>query len=256
MELGLFVLLGVLTLIALASLLVTIFCAVAASIAPVLAGLADQVRRYRWRNWHPPTDWVPDLDSLDTLDSPDTAADRSPHASGVALVSNRQLGTNVELLTAQLPSTGEKALSTVTALHATLAPQARLELPEDSRDEVAVMVLSGVGTVGSRRRVRAGDLALVEPGEPVSVVAGDDHGSRALEVLVLGGVPSRPPSTGREPAPVAVEHVDDCPRPHRPSATGPIAKPPPSRAPKPPPVAKPALGPARAARTRRRPAAV
>jgi hypothetical protein len=251
MEIGLFVLLGVLALVALVSLLVAIMFAFAVGVAPVLAGVADRIRRYRWRNWHPPTDWLPDLDAPES----GGVAGRHSHATGVTFVSSRQLGTNVELLTAQLPGAGTTTQSTVTALHATLAPQARLELPEDSRDDVAVLVVSGTGTVGSRRHVSAGDLALLEPGEPVSVVAGDDRGSHALEVLVLGGVPSTSPGTasGSSAEPTAdptADPADERPRPHIGSATSPVTQPTPT------PLPAPALTPTRASGTRGRPAAV
>jgi quercetin dioxygenase-like cupin family protein len=253
MEIGLFVLLGVLLLLALASLAVAVMFAFAVTLAPVMAGVADRVRRLRWRNWHPPTDWLPDLDA--ELGCSEGAP---PRASGVAVVSSRQLGTNVDLLTAQVPAQGQAVgHSTVTAVHATLAPDSRLDLPEDAHAEVAVLVVSGTGTLGSGQRVGAGDVAFIEPGEPVSLMGGDDHGARAMEVLVLGGVPC--PADAREHA-AQTDHDPASPHDATPADAvtqpTPGPTPAPTPAPAPAPVPMPALSRARALGRRGRPAAV
>jgi redox-sensitive bicupin YhaK (pirin superfamily) len=81
-------------------------------------------------------------------------------------------------------------------VHATLAPTARLDLPWDPRFNALVYVLSGEGTVGTeQRQVRTGNLAVMGPGDFVTLAANRSQESRtpALDVLVLGGQPIRQP---------------------------------------------------------------
>ncbi len=80
--------------------------------------------------------------------------------------------------------------------HATLAPGAQLELPWDPAYNALVYVLSGQGSVGLEgRRIRTGNLAVLDAGDFVSVTADTTQDSRtpALDVLVLGGRPIREP---------------------------------------------------------------
>jgi hypothetical protein len=174
--------LALLALVALTSLAVTFLALVACGVAPVLAAAAARVRRWMWRDWHPSTEWVPEPVA------PRPAPARPP---AVALVADHAGDADVELVTAPLPTSGgEAAAETLTAVHARLAPTAALELPYANAD-MLVCVLCGHGTVGpERRHVDAGQLAVVAPGRPVTVVAdgaaggGPADGQPAMEVLV------------------------------------------------------------------------
>jgi quercetin 2,3-dioxygenase len=84
----------------------------------------------------------------------------------------------------------------ITLLHATLAPDARLELPWRPDFNALVYVLAGSGSVGARRHpVRMGQLAVYGPGDVITVAADTAQESRhrQLDVLVLGGQPIREP---------------------------------------------------------------
>jgi redox-sensitive bicupin YhaK (pirin superfamily) len=84
----------------------------------------------------------------------------------------------------------------ITLLHATLAPGGQLRLPWRPDFNALVYVLAGAGSVGTRRRpVRSGQLAVLGPGEVVTVAADAVQESRSpqLEVLLLGGLPIREP---------------------------------------------------------------
>jgi hypothetical protein len=193
--------LGLIAAAALASLAVTLMWVIALTLTPVLAGTADRVRRWRWRDWHPPTDWVPQESPV----SPGRRPTRSP-ACGVSVVASRESGVDVRLLTATVPSPRRGADPTLTAVHATLAPTATLELPPHARSNMLVCVLSGHGTVGAqRRRVRAGDRAVVAPGEPVTVAAGRGGAQPSMEVLVAQ-VPA-PAAARAEPRTGVVSHA-------------------------------------------------
>ncbi|HXZ99363.1 MAG TPA: pirin family protein [Candidatus Binatia bacterium] len=81
-------------------------------------------------------------------------------------------------------------------VHATLTPGAMLELPWRRDFNALVYVLSGEGAVGERRvPVRTGQLAVLGPGDWVTLSASPDQESRApaLDTLVLGGEPIREP---------------------------------------------------------------
>ncbi|MDQ4085997.1 MAG: hypothetical protein M3165_09290, partial [Actinomycetota bacterium] len=184
MGLLLAVMLAVLALVALVSLAVTFMSLVAAVLMPLLAGTVRRIRRWMWRDWHPPTDWLPDA----AAPRPEPA--RSP---AVALVSSHARDADVRLLATQPSSHGEHADPTLTTVHARLAPAGTLDLPPDARCPMVVCVLSGHGTVGpDHRRVGPGELAVLGAGTPITVAADPADGAEghaaadrpAMEVLV------------------------------------------------------------------------
>ncbi len=84
----------------------------------------------------------------------------------------------------------------IAVVHATIAPDAVLELPWRRDFNALVYVLAGRGTVGERRApIQGGQLAVLGRGDFVTVAAARDQESRApeLELLVLGGEPIREP---------------------------------------------------------------
>jgi quercetin 2,3-dioxygenase len=76
-------------------------------------------------------------------------------------------------------------------VHATVAPDARLDLPWRPDFNALVYVLSGHGTTGQATPVGAGQLAVFGAGDFLRVTA--DASSDPLEVIVLGGQPIREP---------------------------------------------------------------
>lgn len=84
----------------------------------------------------------------------------------------------------------------IALLHATVAPDAEVDIPWRPDFNALVYVLAGDGYVGAERRpIRMGQLAVLGPGDSVRVRAGKRQESRApdLEVMVLGGLPIREP---------------------------------------------------------------
>jgi quercetin 2,3-dioxygenase len=84
----------------------------------------------------------------------------------------------------------------MTMIHATVEPDAQVRLPWRHDFNALVYVLAGRGTVGAeRRRIEMGQLAVLGPGDTVSLGALASQETRApkLEVLVLGGRPIREP---------------------------------------------------------------
>ncbi|HEV8230130.1 MAG TPA: pirin family protein [Candidatus Limnocylindria bacterium] len=78
--------------------------------------------------------------------------------------------------------------------HASIAPDARLEVAWPREFNALAYVLSGHGTAGiARVRIREGQLAVFGAGDAVLIAAEADQTSRAprLEVLLLGGRPIR-----------------------------------------------------------------
>jgi quercetin 2,3-dioxygenase len=85
----------------------------------------------------------------------------------------------------------------ITVAHATVAPGARLEVPWREDFNALGYVLSGAGTAGAERRpVETGQLALFGPGD---IVVFDGAADRALDVLLLGGLPIREPIAASGP---------------------------------------------------------
>ncbi len=84
----------------------------------------------------------------------------------------------------------------MTLLHATLAPDAELELPWRPDYNALVYVLAGHGSVGLERTpVQTGQLAVYGPGSTIRITASATQESRSpnLDVLILGGRPIREP---------------------------------------------------------------
>jgi redox-sensitive bicupin YhaK (pirin superfamily) len=84
----------------------------------------------------------------------------------------------------------------MTMVHATLAPTAQLDLPWRADFNALVYVLAGNGMVGAEKRpLTTGHLAVLGPGDVISVAAAATQESRhpSVEVLVLGGRPIREP---------------------------------------------------------------
>jgi redox-sensitive bicupin YhaK (pirin superfamily) len=84
----------------------------------------------------------------------------------------------------------------MTMLHATLSPEAELVLPWRADFNALVYVLAGEGAVGAERiAVQTGQLAVLGPGNALSVAAAQRQESRSpnLDVLILGGRPIREP---------------------------------------------------------------
>jgi redox-sensitive bicupin YhaK (pirin superfamily) len=84
----------------------------------------------------------------------------------------------------------------IALLHATLAPDAEVDIPWRADFNALVYALAGAGYVGAERRpIRMGQLAVLGPGDSVRVRADKRQESRApdLEVMVLGGLPIREP---------------------------------------------------------------
>lgn len=84
----------------------------------------------------------------------------------------------------------------ITLAHATIQPGALLDVPWNRDFNALVYVLAGHGAVGpTGRPVSQGQLAVLGPGDRISVSAGASQDSRtpALEVLLLGGKPIREP---------------------------------------------------------------
>jgi redox-sensitive bicupin YhaK (pirin superfamily) len=80
--------------------------------------------------------------------------------------------------------------------HATLQPGAEVDIPWDPAFNALVYVLGGAGYVGAERRpLRAGQLAVLGPGEAIRIGADRDQDGRTptLDVYVMGGQPIREP---------------------------------------------------------------
>jgi quercetin 2,3-dioxygenase len=84
----------------------------------------------------------------------------------------------------------------ITMIHATIEPGARLNIPWDRDHNALVYMLSGRGSVGAiGHPVQQGQLAVLGPGDRITVAAAPGQRSRSatMEVLVLGGRPIREP---------------------------------------------------------------
>ncbi|BDX29556.1 short-chain dehydrogenase [Mycobacterium antarcticum] len=84
----------------------------------------------------------------------------------------------------------------ITLAHTTIAPGARLDVPWNRDFNALVYVLAGEGAVGPvGKPIRAGQLAVMGPGDRITVAANASQDSRtpAMEVLLLGGKPIREP---------------------------------------------------------------
>jgi redox-sensitive bicupin YhaK (pirin superfamily) len=119
-------------------------------------------------------------------------------ANEVALLSSHDGGTLVRVIAGEVAGhAGPGSTYTpMTLVHATLSPGARLSLPWRADDNALLYAAAGQGTVGpDDRPIRTGQLAVLGPGNALTVAAGPIQESRSptFEVLLLGGRPIREP---------------------------------------------------------------
>lgn len=84
----------------------------------------------------------------------------------------------------------------ITFVHASVSPGAEFTIPWRTDFNALVYVLAGDGHVGAERRpITTGQLAVLGPGETITVGASAQQDTRhgALEVVLLGGQPIREP---------------------------------------------------------------
>jgi redox-sensitive bicupin YhaK (pirin superfamily) len=116
----------------------------------------------------------------------------------VGLLSSYDGGALVRLIAGSLPgvdvSGPGSTYTPITLAHLTVSAGARATLPWRPDFNALVYALGGSGSVGPERRpIRAGQLAVLDAGDLVSVQGADAPDSRTpeLDVLVLGGQPIR-----------------------------------------------------------------
>jgi redox-sensitive bicupin YhaK (pirin superfamily) len=119
-------------------------------------------------------------------------------ASEVSLLSSPDGGALIRVIAGDVAGhTGPgSTYSPMTLVHATLSPSARLSLPWRPDYNALVYVMNGDGTIGSEGRpVGAGQLAVLGPGDALTIAAASRQDSRSprMDVLVLGGRPIREP---------------------------------------------------------------
>ena len=119
-------------------------------------------------------------------------------AAQVALVASADGGALLRVIAGELAGHAGPGIThtPMTLVHATLNPDAEVELPWRPDYNALVYVLAGEGAAGSERvQVRAGQLAVFGPGSVVRIAAAPRQESRSpnLDVLVLGGRPIREP---------------------------------------------------------------
>src|SRR6195952_621375 len=116
----------------------------------------------------------------------------------VALLSSDDGGALVRIIAGEIDQRhGPGSTHTpITLAHATVQPGARLDVPWNRDFNALVYVLAGDGVVGPvGTPIRQGQLAVMGPGDRISVAANATQDARtpALEVLLLGGRPIREP---------------------------------------------------------------
>lgn len=119
-------------------------------------------------------------------------------AGEVGLLASADGGALVRVIAGELAGhTGPGSTSTpMTLVHATLSPDATVDLPWRADYNALVYVLGGRGTVGPDRiEIQAGQLAVFGPGNTMRIgaTAAPDSRTPNLDVLVLGGRPIREP---------------------------------------------------------------
>jgi redox-sensitive bicupin YhaK (pirin superfamily) len=119
-------------------------------------------------------------------------------AGEVSLLSSSDGGALVRVIAGEVAGhAGPGSTYTPMSLvHATLSPEAELSLPWRADYNALVYALAGAGTVGAERiPLQAGQLAVLGPGNSVSIAASRTQESRSpnLDVLILGGRPIREP---------------------------------------------------------------
>jgi quercetin 2,3-dioxygenase len=119
-------------------------------------------------------------------------------AGEVGLVASHDGGALLRVIAGELEGHGGPGVTytPMTLVHATLSPEAELELPWRADYNALVYVLAGGGTIGFERRpIGMGQLAVMGPGDALRIAADQRQESRSpnLDVLVLGGRPIREP---------------------------------------------------------------
>jgi redox-sensitive bicupin YhaK (pirin superfamily) len=117
-------------------------------------------------------------------------------ADRVAILASNDGGAVVRLIAGELAGYGGPGSphTPVTYAHATVSPEARLEVPWREDFNALVYVLAGRGTAGpDAQPIAEGQLAVFGPGGSVVVQAEQRQESRtpSLEILLLGGRPIR-----------------------------------------------------------------
>lgn len=112
----------------------------------------------------------------------------------VGLVASADGGALVRVIAGQVDgNTGPGVTHTpITLAHATIEPDARLNLPWDPSFNALVYVLSGRGAIGpAGHPIEQGQLAVLGAGDRITVAAASrqDANRPALELLLLGGRP-------------------------------------------------------------------
>ncbi|MET0700005.1 MAG: pirin family protein [Mycobacterium sp.] len=138
--------------------------------------------------------WV-NLPKKDKFAAP---AYQSIEGGQVSLLSSDDGGALVRIIAGEIDgANGPGSTHTpITLAHATIEPGARLNLPWNRDFNALVYVLSGRGTVGPvSHPIHQGQLAVLGPGDRINVAAeaAQDGNRPALEVLLLGGKPTREP---------------------------------------------------------------
>ncbi len=119
----------------------------------------------------------------------------------VALLASADGASLIRLIAGELGGLSELAgpgstHTPISLAHATVPAGAQLSVPWRPDYNALVYVLAGQGSVGIERRpVRTGQLAVLGPGDRLTVAADESQESRtpALDVLLLGGQPIREP---------------------------------------------------------------
>ena len=119
-------------------------------------------------------------------------------AGEVGLVASHDGGALLRVIAGELDGHDGPGVTytPMTLLHATLSPDAELILPWRADYNALVYVLAGAGSIGIERRpISTGQLAVLGPGNALTVTANPHQESRSpnLDVLVLGGRPIREP---------------------------------------------------------------
>jgi redox-sensitive bicupin YhaK (pirin superfamily) len=125
-------------------------------------------------------------------------------AGEVALLSSPDGGALLRVIAGEIAGHSGPGIThtPISLAHATLSPGALLELPWRPDFNALVYVMSGRGTVGTRRHpVHMGQLAVFGPGDVITVTADATQESRSpnMDVLILGGQPIREPVVAHGP---------------------------------------------------------
>ncbi len=116
----------------------------------------------------------------------------------VGLLASDDGGALIRIVAGQIDGRGGPGIThtPITLAHATIQNGARLDIPWRREFNALVYVLSGSGAVGPvAHPIRQGQLAVLGPGDRITLAAGPGESSSAsaMDVLLLGGQPIREP---------------------------------------------------------------